>query len=382
MKLSNRALAVIDNSMPKGIQSHDGLALPESVIEVNRWLVPSALSRDTLGDKNSIDRGILDNRHISNDLKVALCESSETRSYFETLIELAWRSDTEFHLCCGDHATACFDPDFVFSSKANDDSTLPPPAFAPHFLTKLFGPGQQETLTAALIAKLNTRGESLLMEVAGRFDLGADGVILEPRKEYEDFPYELGRAWGNMFLDCIEGDGNNGTDAGHVLCEASLEIDRTIGRNSLYHPYPMFTCSGSDSDQYPIEEAGESCFSQDMETNNKDGCGLVAAVGPCDKVCVNGFCGVNQPPLVGRGTINVMHVYVNEFDDQDDKIGLKVVLPVIVALILLLMGAAVFRARAKQPTPNRGSVAPLHHKDERTKNTGDTGDQRETANNP
>lgn len=386
MKFSDRMLsAVIGNGITlngitlNGIKMNgitlNGLAL-ESTFEVNRWMVPSALSQGSLGDENWINpdsldasgvHGVLDNRHIPNDLKVALCESTEIRNYFETLIELAWPSDAEFHLCCGDIASECLEPDYIFSSKTGDDSTLTPPAFAPHFLTVLFGPGQQETLTAALIAKINTRGERLLMELAGRFDLGAAGMRFEPRQEFDDFHYELGQAWGNVFLDCATEDGTAGANATDVLCEASLEKDRTIGRDSAHHPYPMFTCSGRDSERYPIEESGKSCFSQDMATNAEDGCDLVAAVGPCDTVCVGGFCGVNQPPLPGRGTTNVMYVYMKEFDEQDggDDSGLKVVLPVAVAVVLLLIGAIIFKARANKPkTSNRGSVAPSRNKEE------------------
>jgi hypothetical protein len=163
----------------------------------------------------------------------------------------------------------------------------------------------------------------------------------------EGFDYHLGNAWGNAFLDCF------GDDQDHVLCQASKEEDRTLGRASQFYGVPMFSCSG-----YPTRASGKSCFSSDMAENKRDGCGLVAAVGPCDRVCVGGLCGVNDPPLEDRGTTNVLYVYVKEYDDgtedenQTSKV-LKIVLPIVFAIVVFAFVAWMVwkkKNRAKQST--------------------------------
>jgi hypothetical protein len=141
----------------------------------------------------------------------------------------------------------------------------------------------------------------------------------------------LGNAWGNAFLDCF------GDDQDNVLCQASKEEDRILGRASKFYGVPMFTCSGESG--YPTRASGKSCFSSDMAENERDGCGLVAAVGPCDRVCVGGLCGVNDPPLEDRGATNVLYVYVKKYDDgtedenQTSKV-LMIVLPIVFAIVV------------------------------------------------
>jgi len=347
------------------LQTLNGLKVPDAwVLEMNRWLPPSALTQDVLGAENWIDpeslgpsgvNGVLDNRHISSTLHEMLCDDGiggeALREYFGTLVGLAWPSQAEFHLCCsqpaGKEATlACLDPDYAFGV---DDE---PPALAPHFLTPAFGPEQQEVLTAALVSKFNVHGTQLAMEVAGRLDLGAAGLRFLPREDWDDFPHELGQAWGNMFLDCL------GDDADHVLCQASVETDRAIGRNPDYHPYALFTCSGQHED-YPVKEMGKSCFSEDMDTNDKDGCGLVAAVGPCERVCVAGFCGINQPPIEGHGTTNVLYVYMGEASEQEDGSDMKAtevaLIVVAVMLFVFLIAAAYFQAKKRDKVTTMSS---------------------------
>ena len=128
-------------------------------------------------------------------------------------------------------------------------------------------------MTAALIAKFNTLGKSLIMDLTGLFNLGLAGTRFVGGKE-PGFDYYLGNAWGNMFLDC------SNTDSDDVLCKASTESDRFIGRDPQYYNLPMFTCTGQSD--FPTAESGKACFSQDMETNVRDGCDWVSAVGPCD----------------------------------------------------------------------------------------------------
>jgi hypothetical protein len=201
---------------------------------------------------------------------------------------------------------------------------------APHFLTEKFESGQQEALTAAVIAKINTQGQHLVMDLTGRFDLGAADTRFISGKN-PSFPNFLGNAWGNMFLDCF------GNDAHHVLCQASKEEDCKLGRDSQFQGAPIFTCFGQSS--YPTKESGKACFSKDMATNDQDGCGFVAAVGPCDEVCVGGFCGVNMPPLEGRGTTNVLYIYMGEFpstESEDMNLGMLIGLPVL-SFVLLSM---------------------------------------------
>jgi hypothetical protein len=143
------------------------------------------------------------------------------------------------------------------------------------------------------------------------------------------FDTHVGNAWGNAFLDC------NGNDQNDILCQASNEGDRFIGRASPFFGLPMFTCSGDG--RYSTRASGMSCFSSDMEQNERDGCGWVAAVGSCDRVCVGGFCGVHVPPLEYRGSTNVLYVYVKKYDNERITEGFvwKTVVSVLLVLILL-----------------------------------------------
>ena len=307
---------------------------------------------------------VLDNRHLNMPLQQILCaeEDGGAREYMDALIGLAWPSNAELWLCCSEEylsadptSSPCLEPDFRFAVGNTQEEEL---GLAPHFLTVLFVPEQQEVLTAALIAKFNTHGTKLHMELAGILDLGElAGTRFVPREFLEDFPYELGQAWGNLFLDCL------GTDADHVLCQASVEADREIGRDPIYQQFAMFSCSNQDNnpEDYPVEEMGKSCFSADMESNNQDGCGLVAAVGTCERVCVAGFCGVNQPPVEGRGTTNVLYIYMGEppEDNEGDRLALKIALPIAAAVLLVLIAAVCFQAK-KRNKVNKGTseVAP------------------------
>lgn len=221
-----------------------------NVLDLNQFFTPAALSRGKV--EQSIDpmlvgpEGVadldfaLDNRHIPDDLQFALCNElvgEETREYLATLINLAWPKGAALNLCC---QTECSSkkPDFVFRTREDEG----PIALAPHFLTAAFGSEQQEILTAALIAKINTLGKPMLMELVGSLDLGVTGTRFCPRKYFDEFPYQLGQAWGNKFLDCNP---QGGKDAGHVLCQASTEQDRKIGRAEDYWAYAMFTCAGN-----------------------------------------------------------------------------------------------------------------------------------------
>ena len=168
-----------------------------------------------------------------------------------------------------------------------------------------------------------------------------------------EFDYYLGNAWGNAFLDC------DGDDRDDVLCQASVENDRIIGRDPQFFGIPMFTCSG-ESD-YPTRESGKACFSKDMETNKADGCGFVASVGPCSRVCVGGFCGANDPPLEYRGTTNVLYVYLKKYEgaeqrDTNTSLVLGLVIP-ITALIVLVMSSIVLWKYKKLNVSNHASVS-------------------------
>lgn len=162
----------------------------------NALLRPSRFTSDALGG-NAIHRwgpegagnflndtrttSILDNRHIHEELQTLLCaedddeEAAMFRDYFSALIDLAWPVHAELWVCCamsaGANATdACEAPDRQFRNR-NDAM---PMVLAPHFLTEQFERGQQEALTAGLIAHaLPHLGKSALeMELRGRLDLG------------------------------------------------------------------------------------------------------------------------------------------------------------------------------------------------------------------
>jgi hypothetical protein len=140
---------------------------------------PAELGRYWIGENET--QQIWDNRHIHEELKTMLCQNDEKdgatpfQTYFAALIELAWPEHAELWVCCsmpaGANATeACPEPDLQFDSQMEDGCA--PPVFAPHFLTEQFERGQQEALTAALIAEINVLGKHLEMDFHGRFDLG------------------------------------------------------------------------------------------------------------------------------------------------------------------------------------------------------------------
>jgi hypothetical protein len=352
------------------------------------WIDPKFLGAQGVGNISSVSGikdNVMDNRFITDELKTTLCQGDSAstdsngttfRDYFSALIEVAWPPNAEFWLCCsgpaGKNATAaCSSPDHIFSSKnnnageSNQEGNFEPLILAPHFLTEKFESGQQEALTAAIIAKFNTQGLHLKMDLTGRFDLGAGGTRLISDRNPE-FEHYLGNAWGNMFLDC------DGDDADHNLCLASAEVDRSLGRDTNYYSLPLFTCTGGErSDDYPTFESGKACFSKDMATNIQDGCGFVAAAGPCDEVCVGGFCGVNVPPTEGQGTTNVLYVYMSDFPttnhekDNNNKLGLKIALPI---LSFFLVFAAVYLTKKYTKTYSPKIPFPKHE-DEADKET-------------
>jgi hypothetical protein len=118
-------------------------------------------------------------------LKEMLCEKNNANDsnngatpfqvYFSTLLELAWPPNATLSVCCdrptGANATAACDaPDVRFDSRTDD--AYPLPVWAPHLLTDQFAPGEQEALTAAVIAEFNGLGKHVVMDLHGRFDLG------------------------------------------------------------------------------------------------------------------------------------------------------------------------------------------------------------------
>ena len=348
--------------LQNGMQLQNGVSLQKGVAVStkgwNEYFCPDQFSEHALGDNwidlallgpsgvgdlsniPGIDDNILDNHFITEDLKMMLCQEDDAtstdhgttfREYFSELVELAWPHNAKFRLCCselaGSNATlACLAPDYIFPQGDNDFEPL---VLAPHFLTEKFESGQQEALTAALIAKLNVRGIHLVMDLTGHFDLGLGGTRFIAGKN-PNFGNYLGNAWCNMFLDCF------GDDADHVLCQALTEGDRMLGRNPQFYNLPMFTCMGQSD--YPTFESGKACFGKDMAMNMQDGCGFVAAVGPCDEVCVGGFCGVNKPPLEGHGSTNVIYIYMSDYPNNKDKtLGLKIALPILAFILVSII---------------------------------------------
>ncbi|CAB9530425.1 unknown protein [Seminavis robusta] len=340
--------------------------LPESFtseILGENWIDPDLLGRAGVGDltkvgvKNvkcddcgtSSESCVLDNRHIPKVLHLMLCgetqEGKDFRDAFKTLLEMAWPPNAEFWLCCSKDRTkieACLEPDHVF---------VPPEGIpmAPHFLTTKFEAGQQEALTAALISKINVHGTTLKMDLAGRFDLGAAGVLTITRNEPDAFHHYLGNAWGNVFLDCK-------ASPEDPLCAAAAEEDHFVGRHEESHNLPLFTCSGESS--YPIKASGKSCSSEDMASNEAGGCDFVAAAGECDVVCVGGMCGTNQPFEEGRGSINVLYVYMDEYDVAGFVNGqiLAIAIPAVLAL-LLATGLRWLNLKGRNPRSHSGVVS-------------------------
>ena len=320
------------------------------------------------------DTCYLDNRHVTVELVEKLCDTTPVeidgsnveldleptiggyfRHYFDALISLAWPGNVQLWLCCEDPVGAdssiitCEDPSFVLP---REPAKL---RIAPHFLTGHFGQGQQEALTAAFVSKINTAGAiQSFVDISGRFDLGAAGTKLITRENPEEYTHKLGRSWGNMFLDCDE------ADYVDAMCQASLELDRQIERDNIYHSLPFFSCS---DDLTKITD--KTCFSEDMNTNTANGCGMVAAVGDCDNVCVGSFCGVNDPPIDGRGSANVLYVHVQDHPDDEDgsstsvsgssssgpearkDSGGVVALSVVLGIVVLLAGLSIFYGTSK-----------------------------------
>ena len=119
----------------------------------------------------------------------------------------------------------------------------------------------------------------------------------------------------------------------------------------------MFTCDGQSG--YPTTESGKSCFSKDMATNVLDGCDWVSAVGPCNQVCVGGFCGVNDPPLEYRGTTNVLYIYMSEYsttkDGSNGSLGLKIALPLVSFLAVCAVVLAVLKVKKAKNATTAGN---------------------------
>ena len=79
-----------------------------------------------------------------------------------------------------------------------------------------------------------------------------------------------------------------------------------------------------------------------MATNQEDGCGIMTSVGPCDRVCDAGFCGVNIPAQEERGASNVLMAHMHkdhgiEVDSSDSTTApLKIILPVVFGVFLIV----------------------------------------------
>lgn len=320
------------------------------------------------------DTCYLDNRHMTVELVEKLCDTTPIeidgpnveldlestlggyfRHYFAALISLAWPGNAQLWLCCkdpvgADSSVTCEDPSFVLPREHVELG------IAPHFLTGHFGQGQQEALTAAFVSKINTADDFQFVDISGRFDLGAAGTKLITREEPEEYTHKLGRSFGNMFLDCDD------ADSAEAMCQASLELDRHIGRDDVYLVHPLFSCSDNLT-----KIADKTCFSEDMNTNTANGCGMVAAVGDCNDVCVGGFCGVNNPPIDGRGITNVIYVHIQEHPVGDDEDGSTtsvsgsssggpqarkdtggvVALSIVLGVVVLLAGLSIFYGTSK-----------------------------------
>ena len=323
------------------------------------------------------DTCYLDNRHMTVELVEKLCDITPVeidgsnveldleptiggyfRHYFDALISLAWPGNVQLWLCCEDPVGAdssiitCEDPSFVLPREPAKHLGI-----APHFLTGHFGQGQQEALAAAFVSKINiTPGDFRSVDISGRFDLGVAGTKLITRENPEEYTRKLGRSWGNMFLDCDE------SDNAEAICQASLELDRKIGRDKIYHSLPFFSCS---DDLTKINDKRKTCFREDMNTNTANGCGMVAAVGDCDNVCIGSFSGVNDPPIDGRGSANVLYVHVQDHPDVKDgsstfvsgsssggpearkDSGGVVVLSVVLGIVVLLALLSIFYGTSK-----------------------------------
>jgi hypothetical protein len=127
-------------------------------------------------------------------------------------------------------------------------------------------------------------------------------------------------------------------------------------------------------------ESGKSCFSKDMETNIRDGCDFVSAVGPCNQVCVGGFCGVNDPPLEGRGTTNVLYIYMSEYstttegeESVSNHLGLKIALPLVSVVAVCAIVLLAVR-KLKKAKKNAATMAKVKDDGESTEETSTSPD--------
>ncbi|KAG7362067.1 hypothetical protein IV203_025733 [Nitzschia inconspicua] len=304
----------------------DTVSVQEAFLSLLR---PEHFTVDVLGDANflhstilgskGVEDLLLDNRHIHRTLKEFLCLKEEDffRDYFETLINMAWPDTTRLLVCCSqetgkDTTETCDKPDYVFGSRAKqvNGESVSPLTLAPHFLTSAFEDRQQEMLTAAFIAStLSFNGESVAVGLSGIWDLGPAGTRFVPRDMPDVYTHELGAAWGNMFLDCAS------RDKDHFMCQDAIEQFDVDGLDPMHHGVPMFTCSDSKVDgTSSLEGWGNSCFTQDSESTDDNGCGFVRAVGRCSEVCFLGHCGMSRPPREGRVLENVIQVYLSSHD--------------------------------------------------------------------
>ena len=97
-----------------------------------------------------------------------------------------------------------------------------------------------------------------------------------------------------------------------------------------------------------------------MATNIAQGCDFVASTGGCDTVCVGNFCGVNEPPKEGRGSSNVLFVYMSDHSDEEStvekvnddacRLAWKIALPAEILVALVVAAALKFVQILKQKT--------------------------------
>jgi len=96
-----------------------------------------------------------------------------------------------------------------------------------------------------------------------------------------------------------------------------------------------------------------------MQTNIEDGCGFVAAVGPCDRVCVAGSCGVNEVPLEGHGTTNVLYVYLADYDGGASSMTMAFIVTICLFAVFLIAVAARVVVSRRKSSGTAGVVAAM-----------------------
>ena len=153
------------------LHTYNGWVLDEGWNEDwNSALFPTAFGKDSLGENwidpdrlgaEGVANSVLDNRHVHSGLKNMICKDEGFRDYLGVLVDFAWPKSAQLHICCSEPAgsdttSECQDPDYVVASTLKGDVLL-----APHFLTEGFQAGQQEALTAGLIAKFNVHGKHM-----------------------------------------------------------------------------------------------------------------------------------------------------------------------------------------------------------------------------